>query len=82
MEVTILGEAERRFSEQYPRLYAALMALGETNTERAEKLGVSRRTFLNIRTGAYSLKTPMLEAHPHLAQAWCEDVQSRPRRAA
>ena len=70
-------EQERAFSQRYPRLYAAIMALGQTNDERAEALGMKRRAFHDVKQGVVSLKASRLENNPALARAWYEDVIAR-----
>jgi hypothetical protein len=77
VDMSEVTEQERAFSERYPRLYAAIMALGRTNDERARALGMKRRAFHDVKQGIVSLKASRLENNPALARAWYEDVVAR-----
>lgn len=76
LEKADMTEAEQAFARRYPRLHAALLALGETNAERAAALGISLRQFHDVKQGVVSLKASRLEQQPALARAWLADVEA------
>jgi DNA-binding XRE family transcriptional regulator len=59
---------------RFPRLVAAIIALGSTDDERAQKLNVSRRTITNIKRGIIPKQLDRIAMHRDLAEAYCQDA--------
>lgn len=60
-----LTEAEQRVKARRPRFYAALLALGSTDPERAKALGVQRLTVRKYRLGLATPRYLLDEAQRH-----------------
>lgn len=59
---------------RFPRLIAAIRALGNTDSERARALGKSRRTITSYKSGRLPEGLEELAAHPDLVKAYYADV--------
>lgn len=66
-----------QFSEQFPHLHAAILALGESDAERADMLGVCPATLSIWRHRNIPQQFLLLLKHPSLAIALAEDAQQQ-----
>lgn len=59
----------------YPNFRAALLRLGATNRERAERLGVSERTFAYYLSGVMLPPVEKVKQFPDIDQALTVDIR-------
>lgn len=68
---------KRSATHPYPRFLAALLRLGATNAERAERLGVCVEVISFYRTGRQVPATRILLRAPELLLALYQDTQDQ-----
>lgn len=64
---------QERFRQAAPNYYAALLALGNTDTERAGRLGVIPRQFREYKAGRSFPQAHILKSVPELDAAYTQD---------
>lgn len=62
-------------TKAYPTFYAALIALGKTDVERAAKLGISYKSIKRLKE---RIPEPVLKLEPALLRALADDIEAMP----